>query len=198
MLRVGCVAVLVALTAIVAAAPHGKVVRIERPRASAAVAPILCNVKPDLKGMCVGGEPRRGDVVAVLDDQKVVAEVRILTAKTPGAQCESLWNVSVELIRGDLQRARHSQTFGVIDAGLDEKLAKPVHDKNALQLPNQDPTTQAFAGVDRDGNGSADIVLAFVNCAGAQGMSWECFEVWSRRNQTLTRTFSGNLKGCSP
>ena len=198
MLRVGCVVVLVALTAIVAAAPRGKVVRIERPRTSAAAAPIICDVKASLSGMCVGNEPRHGDIVAVVNDQKVIAEVRILTAKTTNPQCETLWQITAELVRGDLSGTRSSTTLGVIDGGVDERVARNITDRNALQLPTNDPGTQPFAGIDRDGNGTADVVLAFVTCPGASTMGFECFEFWTRRNQTMARSYGGNLKGCSP
>jgi hypothetical protein len=195
MLRLGC-AILLVWTSFVAAAPRGKVVRIERPRTKAAISPILCDIRADLTGNCVGSEPRPGDIVSVISDQRMVAEVRILSSSTQSPQCQGMWNVKTEKLSGDLTR-RGSMVVGVVDPELDRRAATVNQDAtiNQREIPNADPSTKAVLGVDRDGGGSPDIVLAWSSCGGAAGTP-ECFEIWSRRDRTMVRTWSASTKNC--
>jgi hypothetical protein len=196
MLRLGCV-VLAMSTTFVAAAPPGKVVRVERARTKKTASPILCEVKPDLSGQCIGGKPAEGDVVSVVNGQKIVAEVRILTMTPASPQCDAMWHIKTAKLSGDLTSGRHQEIVGVVDTELEAR-GKYVKDptENRNQIPNADPSTKAMMGIDRDGNGSSDIVLTWARCPGTGTGGTECLEIWSRRDRTMVRTWTANLTTC--
>lgn len=199
MLRLACV-ILAVLSSTVAAAPEGRVVRIERQRIKQ-TAPILCEVKENLTGTCVGGDPQRGDMIAVVDEKRLLAEVRIESAKG-STNCPTVYEIKVELVRGAL--SRRSRAIGFVDPATDVRAARYVSDEKEMTIPNADPDTKSFAGIDRNGDGSADIVLAFARCpgvastAGSSGI--ECLEIWAKQPNAkqMTKTWHANLRNCSP
>ena len=91
----------------------GRVVRIERTGGSD-VAPRLCELRGDA-GTCVGDEPRPGQIVTVLDEHHVVAEVQILEETSAAAGCPNLWTVKTRTVRGSIA---DSDGIGMIDPGI--------------------------------------------------------------------------------
>jgi hypothetical protein len=192
MLRITC-AVVVALAVPAIAAPRGKVVRIERARTFPLVTPVICfQVQTDGTGLCVGPQPKQGDVIVLVDETQVLAEVRIDTMTKAMATCDAVWQVSGSVIKGDVNAGRRTKTMGLIDAGIDRNAARRVPED---KIPKPAPDTRVEIGIDRDGDGQADMLVAQGSCP---GIGNECIEFWSRRPKGLERVWSSNLRVCQP
>lgn len=180
-----------------AAAPGGRVVRVERSGGSQ-IPPRLCEVHADT-GNCVGEQPRAGQIVAVLDEHHVAAEVQILEATSFSPSCPMLWTVKTRLLRGT---PGDSDGIGVIDPGLD--LAR-AHLINRTQLPSSPsgmPDDEVWRAIDRDGDGAADILITRYGCdsAGrpaASAGSTFCVDLWARTGARMTRTTQLNFALCN-
>ncbi|HEU0037081.1 MAG TPA: hypothetical protein VFQ53_41005 [Kofleriaceae bacterium] len=204
MLRLGLIAIVVGGAGALAAAafaspPPGKVVRVERRRASAATVPGICEVQPSLQGICVGSPPKVGDVVTVVDETQTVAEVRVKTARATTPKCESVWTIEAELVRGDISQTSRRKSIGIIDPALDRRVARKI-DESKIEVPNSEPDHRVAIGVDRDDDGAADIVLTQSRC----GSDGECLDIWTPRSGALpagaprawNRVWTANIQPC--
>lgn len=198
MSRIGAVLVAgsLALGVHAAAEPSGRVVRVER-SGSSRIPPRLCEVHADT-GNCVGEQPRAGQIIAVLDEHRVAAEVQILEATRFSPSCPMLWTVKTRLLRG---APAESDGIGVIDPGLD--LAR-AHLINRTQLPSSPsgmPDDEVWRAIDRDGDGAADILITRYGCdsAGrpASAGSTFCVDLWARTGARMTRTTQLNFALCN-
>jgi hypothetical protein len=191
----GAVFVLWSATAL--AGPHGRVVRVERADVGPRVPPRLCEVRGD-NGTCVGEEPKAGQRVVVLDEHHAVAEVEIVEAASLVSSCANLWTVKTRAIRGV---AADNDGIGVIDPGLDPNRAR-VLDKNHMPAsPSGIAGDEVWRAIDRDGNGTADILITRYSCdtSGTPSTSGAyCIDVWARLGARMTRTTQLNLARCSP
>jgi hypothetical protein len=185
-----------ALPATGAPRPRGKVVRVERQR-GANVIPKICDVQADKNGNCFGTEPQLGDVITLLDVNGAVGEARVtetsafaLAGRT-GKDCDGLWTVKTELIRGDLSSIV-GRTMGVIDPGLRPRLSRMVP-KEQLSPPSGAPDEMPAVGFDLDGDRVADIVLTQSTCDGAGSM---CIEEWMRVDGRMARVHQVNFANC--
>src|SRR5512138_1156524 len=103
-----------ALTA--TAAPRGKVVRVERVRSCPPSTPVICfQVQSDGSGMCVGPQPKVGDVVVLVDETAVIAEIRVDGTSKPMSNCEVVWQVTGTVLKGDVANGKRSKAMGLID-----------------------------------------------------------------------------------
>jgi hypothetical protein len=200
MLRVmlrGASVILVGAMALTAwASPRGRVVRIERSRTVSNVIPILCELRQDMSGMCVGGtSPQIGDVVLVVDETHMIAEVRITSAQRLSQKCDTRWSVSGEILRGDMAQAQRRKSIGLIDSTLDRRGTRRIDEKN-IPSPNGDPDGSVGLGVDRDGDGIADLVVTQSRCQAQSGGGNECIELWTKRDKGMTRAWTTNLRNC--
>jgi len=201
MFRVASV-VLFSATALTAwGAPRGRVVRVERQRGGTAAVPVLCEVKTDGSGICVGPAPQVGDSITVVDDTHTIAEVRITRIQAMAPQCNTLWSFSGEATRGDLSQSKSSKTIGVIDPGIDRRLAHRV-DEDHIESPTPGPEVRVLLGVDRDGDGTADMIVTQFNCD-KQGQPTSsssavdfCIDIWSERDAVMKRAWSTKLQSC--
>lgn len=187
-------AILLATAAIAQASPAGRVVRVERPRAAANVNPVLCEIKESLSGMCVGAAPRVGDIVIIVDETRTHGEVRLTKIEPQAKNCEALWMVTGELVRGDLSGSRR-RSIGVIDPHADPRSVRQLS-PDKIAAPNGDPDVQPVVGVDRDGDQSADVVLATSRCGNGTGGRMECFDIWAKKDKVMTRTFTADFRTC--
>ncbi len=201
MLRLTSLILVGALALTAWGAPHGRVVRVERQRTGTAAVPVLCEVKSDASGMCVGPEPHVGDTITVVDDTHTVAEVRITKSQALSPKCDTLWQISGEVVRGDMTQSRSSKQIGLIDGSLDRRVARRV-DEDRIKSPTDNPETRVLLGVDRDGDGTADVVITQFNCD-AQGQPTSsgtavdfCIDIWSERDTVMKRTWSTKLQAC--
>lgn len=179
-----------------AAGPSGRVVRVERSGGSR-IPPRLCEVHGDA-GNCVGDEPRPGQIVAVLDERQVVAEVQILEATSFSPSCPMLWTVKTRLLRG---ATTDNDGIGVIDPSLD--LAR-AHLINRTQLPSSPsgmPDDEVWRAIDRDGDGAADILITRYGCDAsgrpASAGNAFCIDLWARTGARMTRTTQLNSALCN-
>lgn len=190
------VAVLALWSAAAAAGPSGRVVRVERSGASR-VAPRLCDIHGDT-GNCVGDEPRPGQVVVLLDERRVVAEVEIVDAASFSTGCPMLWSVKTRALRG---ASGDSDGVGVIDAGIDPARAHLIERSRAPVSPSGSPDDEVWRAIDRDGDGAADIVITRYNCDATgrptAGGGTSCIDLWARTGMRMTRTTQLNFRLCN-
>jgi hypothetical protein len=185
----GVVVIGISIPALGAPTP-GKVVRVERERAFPLVIPVLCvNVQDDGSAMCIGPQPKAGEVITVIDETKVLAEVRVDGSKRYTPKCDSMWTVTGSVINGTVD-PRNRKSLGLIDANISNTAARMVpRDK----LPSPQADIRVELGIDRDGDGTADVLAAGGNCGGARN---ECVEFWTRRRKGLERVWTANLQTC--
>jgi hypothetical protein len=179
------------------AAPGGRVVRVERSGAGHGVAPRLCEIRGDT-GTCVGDEPKAGQTVVVLDERRVLAEVQIVEATPFVARCPSLWTVTTRMLRGS--HTDHDG-IGVIDPGVHPIRARVI-DKDRMPVsPSGQPGEEVWRAVDRDGDGTADILITRYNCDPTSrpivGGSTYCIDVWAKAGSRLVKTTQLNFSQCN-
>lgn len=180
------------------AQPHGRVVRVERSRTLPDANPILCEIREDLSGMCLGAMPRVGDTVLLVDAERTIAEIKLTSARPRSPTCNVMWEVRGDVLRGDLGRRGH-RAIGLIDPGADPQRTRQIERETDIAPPDHDPDTHVLLGVDRDGDRAADLVVTATHCAtpAGNGGPMECLEIWSgRAGRKLLRTWSGHFRDC--
>jgi hypothetical protein len=184
--------------AAVLAGPQGRVIRVERTGAGAKVAPRLCEVRGD-SGTCVGEEPKAGQTVVVLDERHVVAEVQIIEAASLVTSCANLWTVKTRAIHGT---TADGEGIGVIDPAINPSRARVLGKDHLPASPSGQAGDEVWRAIDRDGDGTADILITHFNCdaAGrpATGGSTSCIDVWSQLGARMARTTQLNFAQCTP
>jgi hypothetical protein len=179
------------------AEPSGRVVRVER-SGSSRIPPRLCEVHAD-GGNCVGEQPRVGQIVAVLDEHHVAAEVQIVEATPFSPSCPMLWTVKTRLLRG---APTDSDGIGVIDPGLDLTRAHLINRTQLPSSPSGMPDDEVWRAIDRDGDGAADILITRYGCdtsgrPAASAGSMFCVDLWARTGARMTRTTQLNFALCN-
>jgi hypothetical protein len=178
------------------AGPAGRVVRVER-AGGTSVAPRLCELRGDA-GTCVGDEPKVGEIIVVLDEQHVIAEVQIVAAPTVVASCANLWTVKTRPSRGAVS---DGEGIGVIDPSLDLRRAHVLDKSHLPASPSGLAGDEVWRAIDRDGDGAADIVFTHYSCdsAGAlvSGGAQYCLDIWSRTHTRMARTTQLNFAQCN-
>lgn len=201
MTRASLLVVVCALAPSAIGAPRqpGKVVRVERTRATASV-PRICDVQPDKTGNCFGPEPGIGDLITLVDESGVIGEARVSETSSfalngrpsnPAKGCDGLWSVKVEILRGDVSSSI-ARTVGVIDAGMNPRRGRMIP-KAQLSPPSGRSDDNPAFGFDRDGDRVADIVLTQTSCDGAGSV---CIEEWVRVSGEMKRVHQVNFQNC--
>jgi hypothetical protein len=189
-------AILVALTTMLPASvdadgPRGRVVRVERSRTIPLVIPVLCvQMMTDGSGLCIGPQPKHGDQIVVVDENQVLAEIKVDASTKAMPNCEAVWNITGSVTRGDPTTGRRNRSIGLIDGVVDRQQARRVPD---AKVSRPAPDSRVEIGIDRDGDGKADVVVSEATCPGTGG---ECIEFWTRRANGLERVWSTNLRIC--
>ncbi len=169
--------------------PAGKVIRVERERTLPMVTPILCvSIQPDGSGTCIGPQPKLGDSVILVDETQVIAEVKVDLVTKMQATCDSVWTITGSVVRGDISQGNR-KAIGLIDSNTSNTAARVVPKK---KLPKLAQTDRIELGIDRDGDGTADVIAAGSSCPGGG----ECIEFWARRAKGLEKVWSTNLQSC--
>jgi len=194
-----CVVGAFALPAAGAPRAKGKVIRVERQRGTA-VTPRVCDVRADKAGTCLGPEPQIGEVITVLDENGVIAEVRIVEAvafSTGGSNaCQSLWNIKTEVVRGDLTTIP-LRTIGVVDPEVHPRKGRMMPKEQFPLPPSGRSDEQVVVAVDRDGDRTADIVLTQNACDGTNAVQGgSCIDEWARVNGRLIKVQQTNFATC--
>ena len=189
-------AALIALPADATPRPKGKVVRVERRRASNVI-PRICDVQGDKTGNCFGAEPKLGDLITLLDDSGIIGEARIIEvqpfslAGRGSKGCDGLWSVRTELLRGDLTNSL-GRTMGVVDPAMHPRLGKLIP-KEQLSPPSGRSDEVPAIGFDRDGDRTPDIILSQSTCDGQGSM---CIEEWLRVEGRMVKVHQINFQTC--
>ena len=204
MLRLGCVVLVVATAVAAWAAPHGKVVRVERNRGMKAV-PRLCEVQPTAKeGVCVG-QPNTGDRVALIDQDRGIAVGEFRIDSSAGAAdpfvCSGVtplvFKIKGAVTSGDPDVIADSgRIIGLRNLSLDSKVARVLKDQTV-------PGTQdrAELALDIDGNGSVDYMLFRYPCDDANNPAPNndrrfCFDTYLERGTKLVKAHTDNIQIC--
>lgn len=187
-------------SATAAAGPAGRVIRIERSGTAASVAPRLCEIRGDT-GTCVGDEPRAGQTVIVLDEHHVIAEVQIVEASSVVAACPNLWTVKTRTVRGATSDHNGNNGIGVIDPAILPARAHVLERGRLPASPSGLPSEEVWRAIDRDGDGTADILITRYTCDAAgkplPSASTSCIDIWARIGQRLLRTTQINFAQCN-
>jgi hypothetical protein len=183
-----------------AAGPSGRVIRIERAGGPSTVAPRLCEIRGET-GTCVGVEPRRGQTVVVLDERRVLAEVQIVEVASVVAACPNLWTVKTRSVRGATADGNGPGGIGVIDPALNPSRAHVLDRSHLPPSPGGMPNEEVWRAIDRDGDGSADIMITRYSCDSSSkpqsaGATY-CIDVWARIGTRLQRTTQLNFAQCN-
>jgi hypothetical protein len=193
--RLAGIAFLIGSAAAVAG-PTGRVIRVERAGGST-VAPRLCEVRGDA-GTCVGDEPRPGQAVVFVDENRVVAEVQIIEAMIAAPGCPSLWTVKTRPVRGNVG---DSDGIGVIDPGLHPGRAHAIEHARLPPSPSGQAGEEVWRAIDRDGDGAADIVFTRYSCdvSGKPVVAGSayCIDIWARTRGKMLRTTQLNFAQCN-
>ncbi|HZJ63598.1 MAG TPA: hypothetical protein VFD36_08720 [Kofleriaceae bacterium] len=183
-----------------AAAPSGRVIRIERAGGPSTVAPRLCEIRGET-GTCVGDEPRVGQTVVVLDERRVLAEVQVTEVASVVAACPNLWSVKTRPVRGAPTDGNGNSGIGVIDPALNPSRAHVLDRSHLPTSPGGMPNEEVWRAIDRDGDGTADIMITRYTCDSSSkpqtGGSNYCIDVWARVGPRLVRTTQLNFAQCN-
>jgi hypothetical protein len=187
-------------SATAAAGANGRVIRIERTGGASNVAPRLCDIRGDT-GTCVGDEPRVGQTVVVLDERHVLAEVQIVEVASVIAACTNLWKVKTRAMRGTTTDNNGNNGIGVIDPAINPSRAH-VLDRNHLPAsPGGLPSEEIWRAIDRDGDGTADIMITRYTCDASSKPTTvgttACIDVWARIGPRMMRTTQVNFAQCN-
>jgi hypothetical protein len=200
MVRLALVLVAAVYVAPATAAPRvrGKVVRVERERRNKA-APRICDVRGDRSGTCLGSQPQVGDVVSVLDENGVIADALIIeiTPFSAGGQssnCDSMWNIRTEVVRGDLA-GMTSRTIGLVDADLHPQHAHLLPRDQFPPAPTGRDDETVMVAVDRDGDRTPDLMLTQSTCDASLGGGM-CIDQWARIDGRFKRVQQTNFASC--
>jgi hypothetical protein len=182
--------VALAIVAGVADANPGKVVRVERRVRAPAASPRVCQMTASGAGRCVGHElPRIGEVVVVMDQTRIVAELVIKTVHETSATCRNVWAVETAITRGAVQPG----SLGLVADG-------DLHAARMLEAAGISPPTpgdRVVAAIDRDGDSREDIVITGSSCdPNNPSADWACIDVWSDAGDGMQRRERVRIKDC--
>jgi hypothetical protein len=151
---------------------RGRVVRIERPRYSAPEAVRICtSAGTDEKLTCFGGAPEAEARLAMIDGEGVRGEAVVERSDpSPSDSCQtgSMHEATVRFDGGGLVPRNGQQayssfgTFAIQGVELGEN-AKVVQDA-AARAPSGHDNEQVWIQIDRDGDGSADVLSTYYDC----------------------------------
>ena len=166
----------------VASARDGKVVRVERPFVKSG--PIrICEISRDASGLCIGERAKPDDIIVVVDETQVLAEVRVVDVTNQGGtSCDAIWKFRGELLRGDVSGVSWARALGVIDSRLDRRSAHKLTEDKLPAAPSSEE--HVIGAVARGSGPEPDIELTQYTCdANAQPTAQGgdvCFRLWSR------------------
>jgi hypothetical protein len=160
------------------AAPHGRVVRIERTRPKLNQAPMLCLDERD-SIQCLD-QPQPRDVLATLDPRGVVGEI-VLESVQRNKACTGMWRA-----KGRVRSGRPTERY-VIDRLLDPVAAHQV------EVEDFDVEGVSVLFAYARGTGSTpDVVFGTDDCGGG-GL---CVGTWERMGESYVKVSSLSLNGC--
>jgi hypothetical protein len=191
MLRLAAIVVALTMIQPASATPRGRVVRVERTRTVPLFTPVLCvQMMNDGSGLCIGPQPKPGETIVVVDENQVLAEIKVDGSTKAMPNCDSVWSVTGSVMRGDPTQGRRNKSIGLIDGTVDRQQSRRIPE-NKVPKPSEDSKVEI--GIDRDGDGKADVIASEATCPGVGG---ECIEFWTRRAKGFEKVWSANLRIC--
>jgi hypothetical protein len=151
---------LAAASVATAAVAAGRVVRVERRRGPAPPAPRALQIQGVRSAIAYGFAPPVGTSLVIVDPQGILAtaEIEAVSARQDGCS-EAIFDVS--LVATQWQRMPRPGTFGFWGVGVDRgaKLSG-----SQLRSPTGRVSEYVWAGLDRDGDDSADFLAVARLC----------------------------------
>ena len=178
--------VLVLCSAVAAAGP-GRVVRVERGHGVKRT-PRVCQVQSDGRGTCWGKPPEVGETASVIDQTMgVLGELRVSEVMPLEDSCGKTqrWDYKFTRESGQIDRATWGQSFVVFDVEVQPGRTRLVSDTSRVSLPDRRAGEQVWSVLDRDGDGSEDLVVTAYACDKSGEMTMNspaagyCIDYWS-------------------
>ncbi len=173
------------------ATPTGKIVRVERPVYSTGLR--FCSVK--MTGdrhppSCVGTlPPRVSDKIAVMDETRMVAELRVSEVRSRSVDC-GLWEIAFVPISGSVPDG--DDVYGIIGGDIKPK-GHVVLARTPTKLPGIGEQDRVGLLFDREGDGVFDIAVSYRECANSEF----CIAIWQRVNEAFVEvSLLQNLQHC--
>jgi hypothetical protein len=136
--------------------------------------------------------------VIFLDERRVLAEVQIVEAVSAAAGCPMLWTVKTRAVRGSVA---DTDGIGVIDPSLDPGRAHALERGHLPLSPSGLSGEEVWRAIDRDGDGTADIVFTHYSCDASGRLvpagSAYCVDIWARMRAKMLRTTQLNFAQCT-
>jgi len=193
-----------ALAASALAEPRpGKVVRIERAPKGPPGTPRICALQndPAMQGFCIGVAPQPGELITVVDSQRMLGALRITQVTPVDVGCAQLWQFTASLESGDPSQAQ-GQTWGVIDVPVDPRGGHLIAVDAAPT--GHPPQTDQIVAIDANGDGSPDVEFVMFQCddagnIGSAATGFNCLDVWQRTGgHHFDRVREDRIKNCFP
>jgi len=162
------VAALAAAAGLAAAGPRhpGKVVRVERPRATGRTNPRVCQVFPsERRGQCIGRGPAVDEVATVIDDSGVLGSIRVNAASEARDHCGNVitWEYTFDPIGGDPTVSRAYAAIALIEVPLGPR-ARILPEPGRIEPPGRQTGASTWVAVDTDGDDDADLLQVLFPC----------------------------------
>lgn len=188
--------------------PRGNVVRVARERQKATAKPRICNVPFDGQGTCFGNAPAIGDRATLFDyESNYLGELRIVGV-TP-SQLDTCGSGSIHDFRyevgGGSRAAPVPAALAVFGMELDAKRSRIITDMSKLPTLVDTLGAQPVLGIDRDGDGSMELILAVRDCrdvapppsAGNASRRTFCIEYWMEgAGERFSRAHQEHFHAC--
>jgi hypothetical protein len=175
------------------AAPQGRVVRIEEERTSAK-APVLCGIQPSLEGVCLGTRPRVGDLVVVVADQAVRAEVQISHVEQKSS-CSTAWRVQGTLRSGSVP-TRSIRAMAIGDGNRYRTM-----ETDGITSPAGNDDEKVVLAFDSDNDKQPDLLVTRYSCDAAGVASQlnpvdRCIDIYTRTRTGLVKQSQTRQMSC--
>jgi hypothetical protein len=184
-----------------AAAPRGRVVRVER--GTAAAVPRLCAMAAIRDQNLCFGRPREGERVAIIDlsEKRVRGEFVIESVEDSAelAQLRMCVDTGVQTVKGSYRGGAEGgeHVVGLRGARLDPRTARVLSD---VAPPSGRAEESVEVAIDADGNGRADLILTEYGCdatgAPASGTGARCFDTYLEQRGVMRRVQRDILRAC--
>jgi hypothetical protein len=184
----GLAVVLVASVAVAAADAkrrRGKVVRVERGRGAAPMVPRICSIDTSGNLGCWGQPPRKGEIGAVITEQRRIATVAVTKVEPQVDSCGTTtsWGGTGEVRSGALDQA-YGMQYLLLD--LPSTPHSRVVSYPGVTSPSRPQVEQIYFGIDDDGDNLLDFLVGYFACdrAGTPSQSYGvgayCFAYYRR------------------
>ena len=144
-----------------------------------------------------------GDRGVVVDDTRVIAELRVAKVTSLNPSCDMLWSVSFEVTSGDLASVRSSKSIAIVSSRGDFRSARRIPE-DRIQSPSSNVNERVIVAVDRDKDTHIDLFVTAYQCdangvavsPGSQAAIDNCVDVWSHAAKLPKRMSHTKFASC--